>query len=156
MKVLKWSSLLTVILIQMLTLSSFANATAGYPQIFPTNHFMTYNISFTQKGNIITDGTVANLLAELNGVCSFKTLDQFTCNAGTSHLKMQIVSPVKNQVIASTQPITIDAPYRGFVYTQTANWQVLFPNVGWYRYEILAENQPVAYYYFVVSYAITP
>ena len=139
----------------MLYLSTVAIVSAA-PIVFPTNHFMAINVAVAPWGAISTDGTLTGLTGKQGATWAFKTVDQFTCNAGQSELMIQIVKTDENRVIAATNPIPINAPYNGYIHVQTINWQLIFPDIGWYRFEVLIDKQPIAFYYFIASYNVKP
>lgn len=143
--------LCTFILMSVLmTTTAFA-----YPKAFPTNHIMANNIFASPSGAIATDGILSGLSGNAGTTWSFKTVDQLTCSPGKFNLKMQITR-ADGKIIVATNPMLIDSPNNGYVHTQTAEWRVLFPDIGWYRYEVLIDDQPMAFYYFLVSFNIAP
>lgn len=128
-------------------------ATAG-PVILPTTHYMAANLRLITEDVSATDATAGKITGPMGVPIVFRTFDQFSCNVGKYELVMRIVKADTNAVIATTTPLTVNAPSDGYIHTQPAVWQVLFPAVGWYRYEIVANGAPVAFYYFTVAFNI--
>ncbi len=124
------------------------------PMALPTSHYMAANLKMVTEEVSTTDGTVAKITGPMGVPIAFRTLDQVTCTAGKYDISMRIIKMDTNTVITATQPITFSAPTDGYVYSQPVVWQVLFPAVGWYRYEVIANGTPIAFYYFIVSFYV--
>jgi hypothetical protein len=144
---------LTAIIIFLL-LPGVAFADSAQPRALPTTHFMTYNMQVLSPESAATSGSIAGIVTKPQTVVQFKTFDQFTCNAGNYELLLRIIRTDNNTVVAATKPIAFTAPMHASIYSQPAEWQVLFPVIGWYRYEVLINGQAVAFYYFIVSFSI--
>lgn len=134
-------------------LASGAAAAAG-PVILPTNHYMAANLKMITEETSATDSTVGKISGPMGVPILFRTFDQVTCNAGRYEILMRIIKTDTNQLIASSNPIPVTAPYDGYVHAQPAVWQVLFPVVGWYRFEVVANGTPIAYYFFLVVFNV--
>lgn len=124
------------------------------PIALATTHYMAANVKMVTENNSATDGTVGNITGPMGVPIVFRTFDQLTCNAGKYDVVMRIVKVDTNEVVASTKPVSVTAGYDGYIHSQPAVWRVLFPAVGWYRYEIFANDKPVVYYYFIVSFIV--
>ena len=121
------------------------------PRALPTTHYMAGSVRLVTKDSSATDNTLPNIMGPIGRALIFKTFDQITCNAGSYEVSLRIVNPENNVVVTATKPVAFTATNDGYVYTQPAVWQVLFPAVGWYRFDVLINGQPIASYYFVVS-----
>lgn len=131
-----------------------APASAALPGMLPTNHYMAKNISLAAGDSSVADGTLPGIVVKPGTPVAVKTFDQFTCFAGNHELVLRIVKHDNGYVVASTNPITFKAPHDGFVFTQPTAWNIQFPAIGWYRHEVIADGAPIAYYHFIVSFAL--
>lgn len=124
------------------------------PMALPTSHYMAVNLKMVTEEVSTTDGTVARITGPMGVPIAFRTLDQITCTTGKYDIFLRIVKMDTNTVVTATSPITITAPNDGYVFSQPVLWQVLFPTVGWYRYEVVANGTPIAFYYFIVAFYV--
>jgi len=144
-----------VALIVFLAVSLLMTAVAmAGPAALPTNHYMAVNLKMITEDTSATEATVGKITGPMGVPIVFRTFDQLTCNAGKYEIVMRIAKIDTNTVIATTRPIAVIAPHDGYVHSQPAVWQVLFPEVGWYRFEVVANGTPVAFYYFIVAFNV--
>lgn len=151
---MKAIKIISFVLLALLATQLVPVAAAAPPRVFPTNHYMAKDIVISPADSSSTNATLPGIVVRSPGPVTVKTYDQFTCLAGNHELVLRIVKNDDNTVIATTQPIQITAPNDGFVHTQPAVWQVVFPSVGWYRHEVIVNNTPIAYYHFIVSFGL--
>lgn len=149
---MKISKLVTALAV-MLSLAVPATALAA-PMALPTSHYMAANLKMVTDEVSTTDGTVAKITGPLGVPIAFRTLDQLTCTAGKYEIFMRILRMETNAVVTATKPVTFTAPTDGYIYSQPIVWEVIFPTVGWYRYEVIANGTPVAFYYFIVAFYV--
>lgn len=139
----------------LLCLLSVCPAAAQTAKAFPTSHIMTQAVLVYPAG-YIASGQIFDSLTGIGGtVWTFKTLDQFSCLPGKTKIALQIVKADTNQLIAVSKPFVIDAAYSGYTHSQVTDWKILFPGIGWYRFEVLIDDQPMACYYFAVSFRLS-
>ena len=131
-----------------------APASAALPGMLPTTHYMAKNISLALGDSSVAEGTLPGIVVKPGMPVAIKTFDQFTCFTGSHELVLRIVRHDNGYVVASTPPIPVKVPHDGFVFTQPTAWNIQFPDIGWYRHEVIVDGAPIAYYHFIVSYAL--
>lgn len=120
----------------------------------PTNHYMATNVKLSMPDSSTAENTLPSISGPAGVPLIFKTFDQITCNTGNYEIIFRIVKADNNILITGTKPIPFNSPNHGYVYTQPVVWQVLFPEVGWYRYDVVVNNEVIASYFFTVAFKL--
>jgi len=141
----------TIVIMFSLFQTAVSTLAFAQPRALPTTHYMAGSVRLVTKDSSATDNTFPNIMGPIGRPLIFKTFDQITCNAGSYEVSLRIVNPENNVVVTSTKPVAFSAATDGYVYSQPAVWQVLFPAVGWYRFDVLINGQAIASYFFVVT-----
>jgi len=127
----------TVILLVLLLTLSLCSIASANPGVFITNHALTSWINYDQN-NGYSSSYIVSFAG--TGQANYKSIDQFTSNAGTFNCEIRIVYNNTNQVIDGTNFVINNANAQDSS-TNTTHWSTNFPYKGWYSYQIFANGQ---------------